>query len=1583
MKEQDNTDPTLPKTRVIKKEVSSSKNNAEVGTDKKAEVPTIPINERLESCCYDDAKEMNKTGINVKSLFHRLMKNPEMIPKVMGIDEEDDVSNLKLTRSKSKQFKHQDEYPSLSFEGDVAITRITRSFINIDYGQDDENDDDYKPEQPTDGSVEDDNEENVDEGDVMDDLEEELMKFKDSDEDGKISEDPEVSLMETDDSMVVRTRSRVKNREIVSFDSCNFEPENDVLLYSAVDDPDYMTFINTLNDPEASKFDLDDDDPEYDFMADEIEDETEKDEVKMNRETEIPIREVEDLLEDIFAPHVSTTQKYESSELPFADCKDNSLVVVTTSDQSALKNSKSRIPRFDDHIIALIDTTEEVLEQTCNSASLIGTSLSNPPHFTSFECSQLHAQLQKHVQLLTQFVVGCQFEPELQKERDAYQEMINCLHYSREKAASHRSMFNIPNLDACIVSCHDARHIDEINAVAFTVDKANMIRPQTMVVLSRSEAVLFPELVPDVRMQLTSSYYRYFSKEEERLLALGLYEFSHVPHCSYQQPNGRNSLISRHYLPTKTPTQIKNHMKNFRSSTQGISAYIARAEQGKVTLVFAPETCRNKQAGSPISWNSDLWPEWLKVYHSNIRDAMDLTVQVTDFQGPVKQFDFVSDRLCDISFLNTQLASDSSNCQSVNLPSTNTLVFVVQTPQTAMAIVPDGSAFPSVCSGTDNATSQFSDVFIPSNAHSSLGMNDPDIDSKFTDSDLNLSHSTQGISDVLESSSNEESNGCLSGSSREDVYFGKQSSTESSFVTPIDKQQKPNSPVPELFKESEIKDSHELRNNVCDQISILDAKGADLRKLEQNILCKDSMGSNTMRSPETQIESCSENPFGKLDEVEKLATSDRTVSNEDKKLEERSCNTITSLSVPSLRSKVSNVPRFFTGAAVLSDEEAVVIAGNELKPNKELFDGSDVSLLSSSIVDAVGQHTTPKASRSSSGTSETPLITPRVRDSSISTVDNEELSSIDFEPFYMGQTELQTEWNRDDFVPKTPRFYTPYKEDNSSNEGFSTYVQPKKGKKNLFGTSTDERKTASKNCELSVTNSHERPEFRVTNESHGNECAGDDDENNQPGCSKDKDEYRSSEDEKCRNNAKRGKKRKRLDRLVTGLKGMLDYSHRLRQFKALSKVILSDFKQQMFMHQDKIRSVQALINTEEPSPAMFEKLYGILAPEHTLLLLLLSLLFPESALPSSVLCSPSRKAFLLAIEMIMNIEAYTFFGKTKYSARSIFRCIRQLGQECNSTELENRLRELISNEEPLWFALSTNFPATKCSSSYLISDYEFLDLESLSTSQLEYEDVDLSVALGPGGKKRQLSTHISNGKLFIERNGKLCEAIAYRKSDDKKQTDSSAQALVLPSTKDFTFKKGVKITNMMNNFSNEFDSNSTLLEISRELNLSTGILSKKLLLERRDRYNVRIDDSFGSNDYERSFKRAEMPAVESGTKLKKSKTKSSKTSNESDFKKLNKKVDEFSGEVFAGEESNGDLVNSVARLPDANSADESSVLSWNSVKWTRFDDKTLLYTYNDCSGDFDNTVKMAAERLQITDTNALSRRLKYLLSWFK
>lgn len=69
-------------------------------------------------------------------------------------------------------------------------------------------------------------------------------------------------------------------------------------------------------------------------------------------------------------------------------------------------------------------------------------------------------------------------------------------------------------------------------------------------------------------MKMFSTFYPYFIREEECLLALGLYQFAHLK----QLPEKRKcyALISQHLLANKMQSQIRLHLKNFRGSSQPV-----------------------------------------------------------------------------------------------------------------------------------------------------------------------------------------------------------------------------------------------------------------------------------------------------------------------------------------------------------------------------------------------------------------------------------------------------------------------------------------------------------------------------------------------------------------------------------------------------------------------------------------------------------------------------------------------------------------------------------------------------------------------------------------------------------------------------------------------------------------------------------------------------------------------------------------------------------------------------------------------------------------------------------------------------
>lgn len=69
-------------------------------------------------------------------------------------------------------------------------------------------------------------------------------------------------------------------------------------------------------------------------------------------------------------------------------------------------------------------------------------------------------------------------------------------------------------------------------------------------------------------MEVFSAFYPCFIREEECLLALGLFQFSHLKQFSGK--HRRYALISQHLLANKTQSQIRLHLKNFRHSNQPV-----------------------------------------------------------------------------------------------------------------------------------------------------------------------------------------------------------------------------------------------------------------------------------------------------------------------------------------------------------------------------------------------------------------------------------------------------------------------------------------------------------------------------------------------------------------------------------------------------------------------------------------------------------------------------------------------------------------------------------------------------------------------------------------------------------------------------------------------------------------------------------------------------------------------------------------------------------------------------------------------------------------------------------------------------
>lgn len=86
-----------------------------------------------------------------------------------------------------------------------------------------------------------------------------------------------------------------------------------------------------------------------------------------------------------------------------------------------------------------------------------------------------------------------------------------------------------------------------------------------MWVFARSKALKYPQLVSDVRFEYFETTQPVFLPSEQILLSLALFELFQVKHSSLGNLNGKYSLVAQYFLPNKTVTQIRNHLKNVRA----------------------------------------------------------------------------------------------------------------------------------------------------------------------------------------------------------------------------------------------------------------------------------------------------------------------------------------------------------------------------------------------------------------------------------------------------------------------------------------------------------------------------------------------------------------------------------------------------------------------------------------------------------------------------------------------------------------------------------------------------------------------------------------------------------------------------------------------------------------------------------------------------------------------------------------------------------------------------------------------------------------------------------------------------------
>ncbi|CAN86924.1 GON-4-like protein [Caenorhabditis elegans] len=564
------------------------------------------------------AKSMNLSSLNVRSILHHLIKYPSTIDVLLGIRENDDLPSVRNMRSRKKP---DDSGASSTVNtpkkfGALRIEdRGPKSFLDLEYEEDDEYDDDYIEENDTStrnklnaGSEED--EENDDEEEIEDEGEDE-----DDEEQDELEEDGEHEITGSEactsgqnDTMHAllfdETSEDVQNEEDyvlnMTLNDTRAESVAPIPTLDNVDDDGfYRDFVTGINRTEKDNDNLevldtedDPDDEDYNVCADDGLNVEDWDETRQDKTTQIPRHELKALMIDTLLAE---------KEIPL-----NAFPEEAINGEEHRKSQKVKDAEVYERINTSISSSSE-------SCSLLKDSLAT---FRPQELQQLNMQLEQHVQLLTQLVVTCHHDVNLSHVRNSSQLMMNELDDIRQQKI-YPTVFDVRNLDAAIESCHDINAFDAVDE-SFLKYAENTegyggiaLRPEAAVVLSRSNAIRYPALLPSRQPFFIETPIPFLS-EEDLMLAVALLQFAHLPRRGEKEMIDRYTAIQQHCLPARSSYKIRTHLKSMRRSDKNpIHQIMQAAEKGVCKLVLPLKSWQ--ESDTPIcQWPPASQPGWYR-----------------------------------------------------------------------------------------------------------------------------------------------------------------------------------------------------------------------------------------------------------------------------------------------------------------------------------------------------------------------------------------------------------------------------------------------------------------------------------------------------------------------------------------------------------------------------------------------------------------------------------------------------------------------------------------------------------------------------------------------------------------------------------------------------------------------------------------------------------------------------------------------------------------------------------------------------------------------------------------------------------
>ncbi|XP_076788833.1 GON-4-like protein isoform X4 [Arvicanthis niloticus] len=444
-----------------------------------------------------------------------------------------------------------------------------------------------------------------------------------------------------EDSLIAfRTRSKMPLKDVplgqleAELQAPDITP--DMYDPNTADDEDWKLWLGGLinddmeNEDEAD----DDDDPEYNFLEDLDEPDTE--DFRTDRAVRITKKEVNGLMEELF----ETFQ----DEMGFSNMEDDGPEEEERATESRPSFNTPQALRFEEPLANLLNERHRTVKELLEQLKMKKSSVRQQPEVEKLkpqkekvhqtlvldpaQRSRLQQQMQQHVQLLTQIYLLTTSNPNLSSEASTTKVFLKELGTFAENSIALHQQFN-PRFQTLFQPCNwtgamqlleDFAHISIDCSPHKTVKKTASEFPclpkQVAWILATNKVFMYPELLPVCSLKANNPRDKtIFTKAEDNLLALGL---KHFEGTEFPKP-----LISKYLVTCKTAHQLTVRIKNLNlnRAPNNVIKFYKKTKQLPV-LVRCCEEIQPHQWKPPIEKEEHRLPFWLKASLQSIQDEL-------------------------------------------------------------------------------------------------------------------------------------------------------------------------------------------------------------------------------------------------------------------------------------------------------------------------------------------------------------------------------------------------------------------------------------------------------------------------------------------------------------------------------------------------------------------------------------------------------------------------------------------------------------------------------------------------------------------------------------------------------------------------------------------------------------------------------------------------------------------------------------------------------------------------------------------------------------------------------------------------